>query len=70
VPAHARYIAALGGRYIAGTDMGTTTTDMDEIARWAPVTSSRRDPSRWTARGVVHIADNADYDRLSEYYCI
>lgn len=53
LPAHARYIAALGGRYIPGVDMGTTPEDMALIGRWAPVVSRRSDPSASTARGVV-----------------
>jgi leucine dehydrogenase len=53
LPAHARYIASLGGRYIPGVDMGTTPADLDLVNRWVAVVSSRRDPSESTARGVV-----------------
>jgi leucine dehydrogenase len=56
---HARYIAALGGRYIPGVDMGTTALDMEHLARWVPVVSSRRDPSRYTALGVVRSIEAA-----------
>lgn len=52
--AHARYIAALGGRYIPAVDMGTTVADLDLVGRYVPtVSSQRRDPSYFTARGVV-----------------
>jgi leucine dehydrogenase len=52
--AHARYIGALGGRYIPAVDMGTTTEDLDLVGRYVPtVSSQRRDPSYFTARGVV-----------------
>lgn len=66
--AHARYIGALGGRYIPAVDMGTTTEDLEFVGRHVPVVSSqRRDPSYFTARGVVasiraavEIADGAE----------
>jgi len=52
--AHARYIGALGGRYIPAVDMGTTTEDLELVGRYVPtVASHRRDPSYFTARGVV-----------------
>ncbi|EXG80635.1 Glu/Leu/Phe/Val dehydrogenase dimerization domain-containing protein [Cryptosporangium arvum] len=57
--AHARFIASLGGRYIPGADMGTGAADMDLIARYVPRVSSRRDPSRFTARGVLRALDAA-----------
>lgn len=57
--AHGRYIASLGGRYIPGADMGTGAADMDLLARYVPRVSSRRDPSRFTARGVLRALDAA-----------
>ncbi|MGV9709118.1 Glu/Leu/Phe/Val family dehydrogenase [Gordonia sp. NPDC003424] len=52
--AHAKYIAALGGRYIPGVDMGTSVRDLELIGHHVPVVSSQRgDPSYFTARGVV-----------------
>ncbi|OZC32472.1 Glu/Leu/Phe/Val family dehydrogenase [Gordonia polyisoprenivorans] len=52
--AHAKYIAALGGRYIPGVDMGTSVRDLELIGRHVDVVSSQRgDPSYFTARGVV-----------------
>jgi leucine dehydrogenase len=51
--AHARAVASLGGRYIPGADMGTSAADMELIARHVDRVSSRRDPSRFTARGVL-----------------
>jgi len=52
--AHARYIEALGGRYIPAVDMGTTVEDLELIGRHVTtVSSQRRDPSEMTARGVV-----------------
>lgn len=58
--AHARYIGALGGRYIPGVDMGTTVEDLDLMARHVPVVSSqRRDPSRYTALGVLRSIEAA-----------
>ena len=54
VAAHGRYIATLSGRYIPGVDMGMTVADLDLVARTgARVSSQRRDPSWYTARGVV-----------------
>lgn len=52
--AHGRHIALLGGRYIPGADMGTGPADLKVIAEHAPrVSSDGRDPSPYTARGVV-----------------
>ncbi|GAA4475960.1 amino acid dehydrogenase [Rhodococcus olei] len=52
--AHGRHVAAFGGRYIPGADMGTGPADLAVIGRHAPrVSSDRRDPSPYTARGVV-----------------
>ncbi|HEY1970124.1 MAG TPA: Glu/Leu/Phe/Val dehydrogenase dimerization domain-containing protein [Pseudonocardia sp.] len=56
---HAQYIASLGGRYIPGADMGTTARDMDLLAQWVPKVSSRRDPSRFTALGVLRSIEAA-----------
>ncbi|MFI5959390.1 Glu/Leu/Phe/Val dehydrogenase dimerization domain-containing protein [Cryptosporangium sp. NPDC051539] len=57
--AHGRFIGSLGGRYIPGADMGTGAADMDLLARYVPRVSSRRDPSRFTARGVLRALDAA-----------
>ena len=52
--AHARYINALGGRYIPAVDMGTTVADLELVGQYVPrVSSQRRDPSYFTAKGVV-----------------
>jgi leucine dehydrogenase len=52
--AHARYINSLGGRYIPAVDMGTTLSDLELVGRYVPrVSSRRRDPSFFTAKGVV-----------------
>ena len=66
VTAHGRYIAALSGRYVPGVDMGTTVADLELVARaGARVSSQRRDPSWFTARGVVRsIAAAADWAGL------
>jgi leucine dehydrogenase len=60
VTAHGRYIAALSGRYIPGVDMGVTVADLNLVARTgARVSSQRRDPSWYTARGVVRSIEAA-----------
>ncbi|MCE0763278.1 valine dehydrogenase [Pseudonocardia kujensis] len=52
--AHARYINSLAGRYIPAVDMGTTVTDLELVGQYVPrVSSQRRDPSSFTAQGVV-----------------
>lgn len=52
--AHARHIESLGGRYIPAVDMGTTVDDLDLVGTIvSTVSSKRRDPSDFTARGVV-----------------
>lgn len=52
--AHARHIESLGGQYIPAVDMGTTVTDLDLVGTVvSTVSSRRRDPSDFTARGVV-----------------
>lgn len=54
IAAHARYIDSLGGRYIPAVDMGTTVADLELVARHGPrVAGRRRDPSPFTAKGVV-----------------
>jgi len=54
--AFGREIDALGGRYVTAMDSGTTTTDMDTIARHTRFVSGRTgvegDPSPYTAHGV------------------
>jgi glutamate dehydrogenase/leucine dehydrogenase len=57
--AYGRFVASLGGRYITAEDVGTTTADMDVIAReTGHVTGRARlhggggDPSLMTAHGV------------------
>ena len=60
VTAHGRYIAALSGRYVPGVDMGMTVADLDLVARTgARVSSQRRDPSWYTARGVLRSIEAA-----------
>lgn len=52
--AHGRYIESLGGRYIPAVDMGTSVADLDLVGTVvSQVSSRRRDPSEFTARGVV-----------------
>lgn len=52
--AHARRIQSLGGSYIPGIDMGTTVQDLNLVGTVvSTVSSSRLDPSGYTARGVV-----------------
>jgi glutamate dehydrogenase/leucine dehydrogenase len=58
--AYARYVDALGGRYITAEDVGTTQDDMDMVRRETPhVTGVSRelggsgDPSAATAYGVL-----------------
>lgn len=47
------FVAGLGGRYLPGVDMGTTTADLDLVAAsGATVTCNDEDPSPWTALGV------------------
>ncbi|BBG00987.1 MULTISPECIES: Glu/Leu/Phe/Val dehydrogenase dimerization domain-containing protein [Pseudonocardia] len=53
LPVYARHVASLGGRYVPGADMGTDASDMEVLAKDVPVVSSRRDPSPFTARGVL-----------------
>lgn len=51
--AYGQAVAALGGRYIPGVDMGTTLADMDAMREaGATVYCADFDPSPWTARGV------------------
>lgn len=52
--AHARYINTLGGRYIPAVDMGTSIDDLGLVGELVPrVASQHRDPSYYTAKGVV-----------------
>lgn len=47
------FVAASGGRYLPGVDMGTTIDDLAAMeAAGATVSCSTVDPSAWTARGV------------------
>ena len=47
------FVAATGGRYFPGVDMGTSTNDLAAMAAaGATVSCSAVDPSSWTARGV------------------
>jgi valine dehydrogenase (NAD+) len=61
IRAYARFLEALGGRYLTAEDVGTTTADMDlirdETAYVTGVSEARGgsgDPSPATAVGVVH----------------
>jgi leucine dehydrogenase len=56
-----RFIHSLGGRYIAGEDVGTTSDDMELIRRETPyavgvpeANGGSGDPSRFTAIGTLH----------------
>jgi leucine dehydrogenase len=47
------FVARLGGSYVPGVDMGTTTDDLAEMGQaGAEVSCSEEDPSPWTALGV------------------
>jgi leucine dehydrogenase len=51
--AFGRFVARLGGRYLPGVDMGTTTGDLATMgAAGATVSCASDDPSPWTALGV------------------
>ena len=54
--AHGRFIETFGGRYIAGEDVGTSTSDMEyvrlETNHVAGLADKSGDPSPHTARGV------------------
>jgi leucine dehydrogenase len=54
--AHGRFVDTLGGRYITAEDVGTTTADMDHVAREtkyvAGLAGKSGDPSPVTAHGV------------------
>ena len=55
--AFGQFVDSLGGRYITAMDVGTTTADMDTIARVTPhvsCTSSSGNPAPYTALGVYH----------------
>ncbi len=55
--AHGRAIDRLGGLFVTGEDVGTTTSDMESVATGTPWVAGREggmgDPSPFTARGVV-----------------
>lgn len=52
--AHGRQIEALGGRYIPAVDMGTSVADLNLLSSVVSTVSSRlRDPSTYTAEGIV-----------------
>lgn len=54
IMSHARYIGALRGRYIPAVDMGTSVDDLALVGEFVGrVSSHRRDPSYYTAKGVV-----------------
>lgn len=66
VDAFADTVAALGGRYVAAEDIGTTPADMDRIAtrtRWvagvSPQNNGSGDPSPSTARTVLGAIEHA-----------
>ncbi|MEV4421006.1 Glu/Leu/Phe/Val dehydrogenase dimerization domain-containing protein [Patulibacter sp. NPDC049589] len=51
--AFGRAVAGLGGAYLPGVDMGTTTADLATMGRaGATVSCADEDPSPWTALGV------------------
>ncbi|MCI0490145.1 MAG: leucine dehydrogenase [Blastocatellia bacterium] len=56
--AHGRFIETLGGRYIAGEDVGTSTTDIGyaslETRHVGGLEGKSGDPSIMTAHGVFH----------------
>jgi leucine dehydrogenase len=66
--AHARHIESLGGRYIPAVDMGTSVADLALVGTVvSKVSSRRRNPSEFTAQGVVasiraavHVTEGAD----------
>jgi leucine dehydrogenase len=48
------FVAAAGGDYLPGVDMGTSVTDLALMAEsGATVSCATEDPSRWTATGVA-----------------
>lgn len=51
--AHGRFIATLGGRFIAVNDVGTDQADMGIIAQEASPVCDTGDPSPFTALGVI-----------------
>ena len=58
------YVAAAGGRYLPGVDMGTSVDDLAAMgAAGATVSCSAVDPSAWTARGV-HAAIRAAVEHV------
>lgn len=67
--AHGRFIETLGGRYIAGEDVGTSPRDMDYISmetrHVAGTTNKSGDPSPNTARGVFRAIQASARERWS-----
>ena len=58
------FVAATGGRYLPGVDMGTRTDDLAAMeSTGATVSCSTVDPSAWTARGV-HAAIRAAVEHI------
>ena len=51
--AHGRFVEQLGGRYITAEDVGTTYEDMAIVRRETQHVAGLRDPSPFTARGVL-----------------
>ncbi|QTI87283.1 Glu/Leu/Phe/Val dehydrogenase dimerization domain-containing protein [Streptomyces sp. AgN23] len=52
--AFGRFTATLGGAYVPGVDLGTSTADLAVMARTgATVSCATEDPSPWTAMGVL-----------------
>ncbi|WP_210495466.1 Glu/Leu/Phe/Val dehydrogenase [Patulibacter sp. SYSU D01012] len=65
--AFGRFVARLGGAYVPGVDMGTTTDDLATMARAGAGITSGEDPSPATAAGVfealraaVRVVDGRD----------
>ncbi|WP_447002290.1 Leu/Phe/Val dehydrogenase [Saccharothrix isguenensis] len=70
--AFGRCVASLGGSYVTGSDLGTTTSDMDVVARVCQWTASRSrkvdgvgEMALYTARGVLNSMKAAAYHRWS-----
>jgi leucine dehydrogenase len=56
---HSRFVERLGGRFITGQDLGTSTADMEYMTR----AHKGEDPSPWTARGVLRAMQSAAKQR-------
>ncbi len=68
--AFGRCVASLGGSYVTGSDLGTTTADMDVVARVCRWTAGRSrkvdgvgEMALYTARGVLNSMKAAAYHR-------